>query len=447
MDHVKNYRKAISDDSTKGTVEGIMQELNEKKDLSYLINKIVASDLFREANYYMRSMKKLPHGGVAYINHPNLYLKYYPANTFWLFSSEPNNIPYFLIGLVEYAYQEYLKCDIDVEELCWLCFDDYNFWYAGFRLLKPKKEYEEVIKNIPLFCSVISSRLRFQDYFDLDHKMLVYALVCYLIKSKMIEIDGITEICKHEVLREPHNKYGLSPVENAEFLRQGFIMDGKYYLYNIFLDTSIGDANDNYPYIIKIINEEISDKKLFFRCDEKLAVPVDKMISTATTDFQKYRGIKVNFFDIENLVSKKEVIVHYDPNYLNKVIMIIKPDNDQYGRKFYHIEVEELWNPEKVKDSFVITNYVHAKYYPDKGAFNHIDFSVNQYSKDVFENKFKDAVSDTGIPIDKYGEKHYKVWCVESDEIEMSTWCKLVSATLDEPFRDLFMEMLSISSD
>ncbi|HBA04555.1 MAG TPA: hypothetical protein DCW51_11780 [Clostridium sp.] len=116
-----------------------MKELNEKKDLSYLIDRIVASELFREANYYYRSMKKQPHGGVAHIFYPNIYLKHYSADTFRLFTHEPENIPYFLSPLVGEAYQEFLICEIDVEELCWLCFDDKNFWYAGFRLLKPKR--------------------------------------------------------------------------------------------------------------------------------------------------------------------------------------------------------------------------------------------------------------------------------------------------------------------
>ena len=418
-----------------------------KKDLTYLINEIVESDLFREANYYFRCMKKQPHGGVAHIFYPNLYLKHYSADTYRLFTHEPEDIPYFLLALIEEAYQEYLTCEIDIEELYWLCFDDDSFWFVGFRLLKPQKQYEELNKREPILCSVISSKLKFQDYFEFDHKLLIYALVCYLIKIKMIEIEGIPEIRRNEVLRTPYNKYGLSLINEAEFLRQGFIIDERYYLYNIFFDTTIGTAIDDVPYTIKIINEEIPTRKLFFRCDEKLAVPSDKIISTATMDFQKYRGITVNFGDIEKLVNKKEIIVHYNPKHIDKVVMIIKPDRDQKGRNFYHIEVEELWNPAKARDTYVITNYVHAQYYPDKKVFNHIDFSVNQYSKAIFLEKFRDAVTDTEVPIDKYGDEHYKIWCVESDAIEISTWSKLVCATLDEPFRDLFLEMFSMKID
>ena len=34
-----------------------------KKDLMYFIDRIVETDEFWELNYYMRSMKKAPHGG------------------------------------------------------------------------------------------------------------------------------------------------------------------------------------------------------------------------------------------------------------------------------------------------------------------------------------------------------------------------------------------------
>ncbi|GGD94830.1 hypothetical protein [Paenibacillus nasutitermitis] len=155
-------------------------------------------------------------------------------------------------------------------------------------------------------------------------------------------------------------------------MRQGLVIEDRYYLYSIFFDITIGAATDEVPYTIKI----------------------REMISTATMDSQKYRGITVNFVDIEKLVYKKEVIVHYSPEHQDKVIMIIKPDIDQKGDKFYHIEVEELWNSERIKDSFVITNYIHAQYNPGRRNFNHIDFSVNQYSISVFIEKFRDAVTD-----------------------------------------------------
>lgn len=387
-------------------------------------------------------MKKQPHGGVAHIYTPNVYIRHYPADTSVLFRHQYEKIPFFLQSLVDEALEVFLHCEIDIEELLRFCFDNDNFWYVGFRLLKPKKEYEELNRSFPLLWQVISSKSHFQDYFEINNKDIVYALVCYLISSKMISISGIEEIEHHEKLTIPHNKYGLTLVNEAEFLRQGFIYNNKYYLYNLFLDTTIGSPTDNFPYTIKIIQAEIKDTNLFMRCDEKIAVPAAEILSTATIDFQKFRGITIDFSNIEQLVYKKETVVHFDPETFDKVVMIIKSDNDEEG-EFYHFAVEELWNPEKIKDDFVLTNYLHAKYYPQKEGFNHIDFSVNQYSKEVFEKKYQDAVSDTNVPIDKYGDKHYKIWCVESEKIEIGTWSKLVYVTLDEPFRDIFLEMFS----
>ncbi len=418
--------------------------MDQEKDLAYLIDKTVSSNLFWEANYYFRSMKKQPHGGVAHILYPNVYLKHYPADTVVLFRENPKRIPFFLSRLFDETLSEFFNCKIDIEELLWFCFDDGSFWYVGFRLLEPKREYEEINKKIPLICTVISSKHRFQDYFKIDIKFMVYALICFLIKSKMTEINGIDEICQHEQLTVPHNKYGLTLVNEAEFFRQGFVLNDKYYLYNIFFDTTIGGPVDKVPYTIRVILSEIHDKNFYIRCDENLSVPKDEMISTATMDFQKYRGININFTDIENVVFKKEIVVHFDPERLDKVVMIIKPETDEEGRDFYHLAVEELWNPKRIRDDFVITNYIHAKYYPEKKGFNHIDFSVNQYSKGVFSEKYKDAVSDTKVPIDRYGDKHYKIWCVDSPQIEIETWSKLVCVTLDEPFRDVFHEMFTL---
>jgi hypothetical protein len=135
--------------------------------------------------------------------------------------------------------------------------------------------------------------------------------------------------------------------------------------------------------------------------------------------------------------------VHFDPDTMNKVVMIIKPDFDTtLGETFYHIEVEELWAPELIRENYVITNFIHAKFYPARSFFNHIDFSVNQYNLETYKIKHKDNTA-TGIPINAYCDIHYKVWCVESTSISIATWGKLIFLSLDEPFRYLFSEMVS----
>lgn len=240
----------------------------------------------------------------------------------------------------------------------------------------------------------------------------------------------------------PRNKYGLTEIIGAKFKRQGFIYDKKYYLYSIFFDSTIGEAMADYPITIELIFNEIDAPKLEMRLDNNLAVPIDEMVCTATTDFEVFRGISLSFADIEKIIHGKEVIVHYSPETLHKIVMIVKKDYDN-GTLFYHIEVEELWNPESVKDDFIIINFIHAKYYPGTKSFNHIDFSANQYEKDIYTAKYSDVPNYTGISIDKYCDTHHKVWCVEAEMISIETWSKLVSATLDEPFRDLFNEMFA----
>jgi len=58
-----------------------------EKDLSYLIDEVVKLDSFWEANYYLRSMKKAPHGGIEYVTIPNFYLKYRPTGLWSLFAT------------------------------------------------------------------------------------------------------------------------------------------------------------------------------------------------------------------------------------------------------------------------------------------------------------------------------------------------------------------------
>ena len=65
---------------------------------------------------------------------------------------------------------------------------------------------------------------------------------------------------------------------------------------------------------------------------------------------------------------------------------------------------------------------------------------MNKYEADTYIAKYHGAVNQTKIPIDKYGDVHYKVWCVEAPKITIDTWSKLISATLDEPFRAIFYE-------
>jgi hypothetical protein len=169
------------------------------------------------------------------------------------------------------------------------------------------------------------------------------------------------------------------------------------------------------------------------------------MVSTATVDFQKWRGITLNFDNItEQIKSGKETIIHFDPQTLHKIFVYIKSGADETGIEFYHVNVEQLWNPDIFADAedVIITNYIHGTYYPERETFEHIDFSVNQYSREIFEAKYRDAEKLTGVSIGMYGNLHYKVWCTRGDHLSPEVWGDLVCSSLDAPFRNIFMETI-----
>jgi len=72
-----------------------------EKDLSYFIDRVITLDSFWYANYYLRCMKKAPHGGIEYAYTPNFYLKHRPSGTWNLFRQYDGSIPVFLMDLVE----------------------------------------------------------------------------------------------------------------------------------------------------------------------------------------------------------------------------------------------------------------------------------------------------------------------------------------------------------
>lgn len=258
--------------------------MEEKRDLLYLIGKIVQLDEFWNVNYYLRSMKKAPHGGVVRIYHPNVYLKHYLFEPSTFVCHEPENIPYFMQELVSKSTELYFECDaIDLEELLQYCCGGDN-WYIGFRLLHTKPEYIELNGKMDgvLLWEVLGHKKRITDFFDIEARYAVYALILCLVQDKAINIRSVDEIIAHEKLKNPHNKYGLTKPKDVEFFRQGFRVEDEYYQYNIFLDPTINSPTDTMPYTFRIITDEIVDKDIYLRCDDNLAVPFDMMMSTAT---------------------------------------------------------------------------------------------------------------------------------------------------------------------
>lgn len=127
-----------------GKVVGNHTKINRKeqackRDLLYLMDSIVQSQEFWTVNYYLRSMKKAPHGDVVTVSYPNIFLKYYSFQPRTLICHVPEEIPIFMQEIVEYALTVFYECDsVDYEELLQYCFAEDN-WYLGFRLLRSSK--------------------------------------------------------------------------------------------------------------------------------------------------------------------------------------------------------------------------------------------------------------------------------------------------------------------
>lgn len=167
--------------------------------------------------------------------------------------------------MVEYALALFYECDsVDYEELLQYCFDGDN-WYTGFRLLHVKPEYEDLNKKMSgtLLWGVLENHKKLTDFFDINPRFAMYALILCLVGEKAIYIKDAIEIQGHERLKQPHNKYGLTKLDNVEFLRQGFRVEDTYYQYNIFLDPTIASPFDTMPCTFRIITDEISEKSGF----------------------------------------------------------------------------------------------------------------------------------------------------------------------------------------
>lgn len=422
--------------------------------LKNLAQSIISTSEFWKINYYLRSMKKATHGGVFNIEYPNTFLKYYTVPSYIFFS--PNaKIPAPLLNIADKFRIMINATEINTEELLQYCLSidphDLSNSHYGNRMYIAtcgkiitsvrRSEMEHMVAA----SDAIEGKVSYLGNFHIDEERLVFLFIFTLMESFAHRIHDIDEIVSREKLILPIDKYGLSDVTDAKFERQGFRLNDKYYLYNIFLDTSIGSPISDVPKTIEIIQRIKPPVQILTRCDENLAVPYSQMVSTATVDFQKWRGITLNFDNItEQMKSGKETIVHIDPQTLHKIFVYVKRGADQTGTEFYHVNVEQLWNPAIFADGedVIITNYIHGTYYPACEAFEHIDFSVNQYDREIFDEKYRDAETLTGVSIGVYGNMHYKIWCIRGKNLIPTVWADLVCASLDAPFRNIFMETI-----
>ncbi len=281
----------------------------------------------------------------------------------------------------------------------------------------------------------------------IDDEILACALVCYVLDGNRYSEWDFNIIVTEEKFFYPTNDYHLTKVENIDFRQSGFVFDNKYYLYNLYIDRKPLHAGEPIPAVFRIMQDgvDISKADLLFRLDERLAIELDKADICHYEFFEKFYGPSF-LFSQTRLERAKNITVHYDPETFNKLLMVIKRDYDTIlDEEFWHIEVEQLPNiAEAYKPKFVLTTFVHGKYYPNRKSFRHIDFIKNEYSTEKYKQKHN-GCSNSDISIDYYTEtkdEHYKIWCIENIDMSEELWYKLTLVSLAPKYKILFNEML-----
>lgn len=276
---------------------------------------------------------------------------------------------------------------------------------------------------------------------EVDMESLALIVIAFVFDNVITYRTDINEIVGNEVFINPVNQYGLTKVNGATFKRNGLIFDGKGYLYNYFTNKTMLSPYDSMVGFAKIINDEANNCDVLYRLDERLSMPESEYHDFSGVPFAKFRGPQFNF-NKNSLTGKKTITVHMNLESQDKLLMVVKQCTDQNGEEFWHIEIETLPHIEK-SNGYVVTTFLHGMYYPEQNIFTHIDYTKNQYSEELYLQKYSD--SNDGISIDQYTSKrdlHYKIWCIENGRFTRETWYKLMIISLSEEYQTLLNEIL-----
>ena len=348
----------------------------------------------------------------------------------------------FMIPFRDFVKKEIEEKKIDVDDLMKYMIDNDKSSCALFlatTLFKRKKELSEC----DYFNAIARDKVLTPNVETIDMDVVALIVVSFVFDNLYPRNIDISEIVGKEEFIYPTNQYGLTKVNGAVFKKDGLIFNGKGYYYNYFTNKTMLDPYDRMVGFAKIIQDNIENCDIWYRIDERLSVPELEYYDYTGVPFAKFRGPQFNF-NSSKLNNSKTIIVHFDEETLDKLLVVIKRDNDEITEEeFWHIEIETL--PYKNTDEgLVITTFLHGMYYPHKDIFTHIDYTKNQYSGDVYLQKYED--SNNGVNIDQYTETrklHYKIWCVENGEITKETWYKLMVVSLSEKYQKLLNEILS----
>ena len=277
---------------------------------------------------------------------------------------------------------------------------------------------------------------------DLDLDIFSVIVESFIFDYFKPAIMNISEIVGKEVFTYPTNQYGLTKVNGAQFKKDGLIFKGKGYYYNYFTNKTMLGPLDSTVGFAKIIQEEAGKCDIRYRLDDRLSMPEQEYRDYSGVAFAKFYGPQFRF-EKTAVTAPKTIIVHIDENTLDKLLMVVKTCVDSHtGEDFWHIEIETLPHQTRYSEN-VITTFLHGMYYPRKGTFSHIDYTKNQYSHELYSQKYTD--SQNGKPIDQYTEHrdlHYKIWCIENGDFSKETWHKLMLISLPPIYQKLLNEML-----
>lgn len=310
--------------------------------------------------------------------------------------------------------------------------------YLIFTLLN-----KNMIINIQKLANNIAARCNLVDLLvDVDKNDIAFMLLIYILDNILSENKDFDWILKNEKFIYERNSYNLTKINGCCFKKDGVLFDGKVYLYNLFLDKICINQFDSMPGFAKIITEEVKDGDILYRIDENLAIPEEYYHNYTGVKFAKYRGPNFDFKK-EGLQDLKTITVHINEKTLDKLMLVIKTAYDEKTKEeFWHVEIETLpYIKNNIK--YVYTSFLHGMYFPKKNKFTHIDLAKNRYSYDIYVEKYNDA--NGNIKIDQYTNnknEHYKLWCIENGEYSIMTWKKLILASLNEEYAELFREIV-----
>ena len=310
---------------------------------------------FVKLNYFLRSMKKMPHGGVINIGIPNCFMKHYsPFEALRMYFPR-------LGGDIRYSYVFY-DCVNNVKEIMEafnILVDDLLFyiccslesiciwWYLSCCLAFPK-DYSSENMMIDIYKIIDQKSIEGTDCAIKSDEIIILFL-CVL--SHFTPIDNIASITKHELLQPNCDKYGLSDISTARYTFNGYIIDNLFYPYNVFFDTSIGSPISREPLLIELM-KSIDAVSILMRRDNAIALEAEKAYAVATADSQVFRGTMFNISKMD--IRRKNEIVRYDPNTMNKLYLSVVPMESE-APNILSLVIEELWSPDLVDDNIVTT--------------------------------------------------------------------------------------------